>query len=302
MSHLDEFSLFPGQIIVFEGKLIDKNIIATKLYTSATLPQLDSAPNITVPLQILVASGPFTHLDTMSYEPLNDLLDYVSLHQPNFLFLIGPIMDASHDNVKNGDVAELFSLYHSRLLDTISQQLSHTKVFYISSSKDVFSIPVYPTPPPTYPEGQDKPKVTVLPDPSLLNINGCIMGITATDTLLHLGKKEISKSEGNRLGRLAGHLLQQCSFYPLYPPDPDVILDLNLWSQYTRLPVTPHILVTPSGLHHFIKVVEGCIVVNPERLAKGLVGGTFASIEVRPKVGEEKWSPSSHISVQIVKI
>jgi hypothetical protein len=56
------------------------------------------------------------------------------------------------------------------------------------------------------------------------------------------------------LGRIAGHILRQQSFYPLYPPAEEMNLDLELWARYASLEVTPHILILPSDLRCFIKV------------------------------------------------
>jgi len=57
------------------------------------------------------------------------------------------------------------------------------------------------------------------------------------------------------LGRIAGHILCQQSFYPLYPPAEEMNLDLELWARYASLDVTPHILILPSDLRCFIKVI-----------------------------------------------
>lgn len=32
----------------------------------------------------------------------------------------------------------------------------------------------------------------------------------------------------------------------------------------------------------FLQKVDGCVVVNPERLAKGLIGGTYARLIISP--------------------
>jgi DNA polymerase alpha subunit B len=58
----------------------------------------------------------------------------------------------------------------------------------------------------------------------------------------------------DRLGRIAGHILSQQSFYPLYPPAEEMNLDLELWAKYAALEVTPHILILPSDLRCFVKV------------------------------------------------
>lgn len=58
----------------------------------------------------------------------------------------------------------------------------------------------------------------------------------------------------DRLGRLASHLLQQQSFYPLYPPSKDMCIDHELLEQHGFIEYIPHILILPSTLRYFIKV------------------------------------------------
>lgn len=43
-------------------------------------------------------------------------------------------------------------------------------------------------------------------------------------------------------------------------------------------------------------------MVNPEKLGRGQVGGTFARIEVNAVSDGGVWNPETHVSVQIVKI
>jgi DNA polymerase alpha subunit B len=79
---------------------------------------------------------------------------------------------------------------------------------------------------------------------------------------------------------MSRHLLSQRSFYPLYPPDESVHLDVERWTDFAQMGCTPHILVLPSDLRYFIKDVDGTVVVNPEHLTKGHSGGTYARIQV----------------------
>lgn len=52
----------------------------------------------------------------------------------------------------------------------------------------------------------------------------------------------------------------------------------------------------------FFQNIYGCLVVNPEKLTKGQVGGNFARVEVRSALEGENWTPESHVLVQILKI
>jgi len=82
------------------------------------------------------------------------------------------------------------------------------------------------------------------------------------------------------MGRITRHLLSQRSFYPLYPPDESLPLDTEKLADHGQMDYTPHILIVPSDLRHFIKDVDGTVVINPERLTKGHSGGTYARIQI----------------------
>jgi len=74
-------------------------------------------------------------------------------------------------------------------------------------------------------------------DPCMLDIEGVIFGITSTDILFHLGKEEISfpPHSGDRLRRLANHLVQQRSFYPLYPPNFEMSIDYGVLEEFGQV-------------------------------------------------------------------
>ena len=94
-----------------------------------------------------------------------------------------------------------------------------------------------------------------------------------------------------RLGRLSEHLIQQRSFYPLFPgTNGSPQLDLRHSKKYA-LTKTPDILVTPSKLSHFVKSSQHgtaeCFCINPGQLVKGNNGGTFARVTVHPMPEQE---------------
>ena len=105
--------------------------------------------------------------------------------------------------------------------------------------------------------------------------------------------------------RRADHkpMVHVCSFYPLYPPAAGALLDSSL-ADKLHLPITPDILLLPSDLNPFAKLLPipfappqpadlalhaqgskraGQVVcVNPGRLTKGSGGGTFGCFQISP--------------------
>ncbi|KAL1460789.1 hypothetical protein WDU94_012738 [Cyamophila willieti] len=283
--------------------------IASKLYTDVTLPLPEAKPRLdsnTGSLSIFVSAGPYTQTDTLSYKPLEDLIALTVQQEPDVLILIGPLLDANHPLLHNGSLAETFEDFYIKLIDSIVQPLEKvkTQVIIVASYREATSPCRYPTPPPFCTTGLKRSKVTFMADPSTVDISGVILGVTSVDVLMHLGREEfaVAPTMSDRLSRLASHLIHQQSYYPLMPPNIELPIDMECWELYAQLPVTPHIMILPSDLRYFVKDLCGCVVINPERLSKGMVGGSFAKIEVKPVENNMIWSTNTHVNVQVVKI
>ncbi|KAG3134205.1 hypothetical protein PI126_g18802 [Phytophthora idaei] len=87
----------------------------------------------------------------------------------------------------------------------------------------------------------------------------------------------------HRLLRLCEQVVDQRSFYPMFPPPPnsEAPIDLRYMKQF-QFEQTPDILLFPSILNRFCGRVKDSICVNPGQLCKGESGGTFAHITILP--------------------
>jgi DNA polymerase alpha subunit B len=128
----------------------------------------------------------------------------------------------------------------------------------------------------------------------MFSINELLFAISTNDILFHLQREEITwkPANTNPPARLSSHLLAQRSFYPLFPPPPRESLPPGLNAvggsldvPHSRLAdlvgVTPDILVVPSMLGTFAKVVDGVVVVNPGSASKPRGAGTWVEIAVK---------------------
>nr|XP_016514768.1 PREDICTED: DNA polymerase alpha subunit B-like [Nicotiana tabacum] len=78
------------------------------------------------------------------------------------------------------------------------------------------------------------------------------------------------------------------SFYPLYPPAEGIPIDYSLAPEALQMSTVPDILILPSDLAHFVRVISlgerseeeevKCICVNPGRLSRGEGGGFFVEL------------------------
>lgn len=286
VSQLSRYSFFPGQSVLMEGtNPSGKSFIASSLIASSkkmTSANTTTTSQLHEDSAVFVAVGPFTTSDSDSYEPLEDFLKIVADEKPRVCLFLGPFIDAKNELILNnnfqmGDGTHdgLFTLLLDRIKRCMDSLGGICQAVLIPSARDVHHAFVYPQPP----YKTDQPLKSFW-DPSLLSIGGVLIGATSTDVLFHLGAEEISFPPGSsdRLARLCSHILAQNSFYPLHPASEDVNLDYSLYERHATLAQKPQILILPSELKQFIKDVNGCLCVNPGRLAKGKIGGSFAKI------------------------
>nr|XP_002723449.2 DNA polymerase alpha subunit B [Oryctolagus cuniculus] len=311
LSELKEYSLFPGQVVVMEGtNITGRKLVATKLYEGVPLPFYEPTEEDgdCEQTMVLVACGPYTTSDSITYDPLLDLITVINHDRPDVCILLGPFLDAKHEQVENCLLTSPFEDVFKQCLRTIIEgtRSSGSHLVFVPSLRDVHHEPVYPQPPFSYPElaQEDRKRVRFVSEPCSLSISGVIFGLTSTDLLFHMGAEEISSSSGtsDRFSRILKHILTQRSYYPLYPPQEGTAIDYENFYAYAQLPVTPDVFIVPSELRYFVKDILGCVCVNPGRLTKGQVGGTFGRLYLRrpPVGGEGRQSPCA--AVQVVRI
>ena len=279
------------------------------------------------PLSIFVAAGPYTTSDNLDFAPFQDLLAAVKRTRPDVVILNGPFIDANHPKVSSGecemegdagtesvDLETLFQInISSRIQELYADEADLPCQFVLLPSlQDAFHDFVFPQPPladrvsggiasPFFPderlfalaipgtagEAGGSKRVFCAPNPAVVRVNELSIGAITTDVLFHMSCEEVSVNTGNRLGRLCHYMLQQRSFYPLFPPPADgpggspSQLDFRHAERW-QMDHTPDILIAPSRLAYFAKEVDGCVCVNPGQLAKNLNGGTFAIVTVHP--------------------
>jgi DNA polymerase alpha subunit B len=109
------------------------------------------------------------------------------------------------------------------------------------------------------------------------------------------------------------------SFYPLYPAAPGACLDTTS-DAALALPRLPDLLLLPSDLAPFAKVVPACgpypgcavpgaepaaaavLAVNPGRLVKGSSGGTYAVLTAAPGAAAAPGGLAANCRVELVRV
>ncbi|CAB1455066.1 unnamed protein product [Pleuronectes platessa] len=312
LSELKEYSLFPGQVVVMEGmNTTGRKLVASKLYQSVPLPFYTPEMKMEMdeePMNVLVACGPFTTSDTLTFDPLLDLISIIVRDRPDVCLLLGPFVDSKHEQIEKAQVTETFEAIFSRCIESIVDGTKSVgcHLVFVPSQRDIHHHFIYPQPPFTLPNlSKDQAqRVTLVPDPCTLLIDGVTFGLTSTDILFHMGAEEISCGTGSdRFSRILKHILTQRSYYPLYPPVEEVNMDYEKFQSFGQMPLTPDLLIIPSELRYFVKDVVGCVCVNPGRLTKGQVGGTYGRLMIqRNATSEDGKRASPCLTAQVVKI
>lgn len=312
LSELKEYSLFPGQVVVMEGmNTTGRKLVASKFYEAVPLPFYSSNMKMETdeePLNVLVACGPYTPSDSLTFDPLLDLINVIVRDRPDVCLLLGPFVDSKHEQIEKAQVTETFENIFNRCIESIVDGTRSVgcQLVFVPSQRDIHHHFIYPQPPFSLPHinKEQAQRVTLVPDPCTLLIDGVTIGLTSTDILIHMGPEEISCGTGSdKFSRILKHMLTQRSYYPLYPPADEVNMDYEKFQSFGQMPLTPDILVVPSEMRYFVKDVVGCVCVNPGRLTKGQVGGTYGRLLIqRSPQSEDGKRESPCLTAQVVKI
>lgn len=84
-------------------------------------------------------------------------------------------------------LAERFEDYFERIIDGIMEPLAecNTQVMIVSSFRDATCDEIYPTPP--YSIRKSYRNLHLCMDPSVININGVVIGVTSVDVITQIG-------------------------------------------------------------------------------------------------------------------
>ncbi|KAI5781432.1 DNA polymerase alpha subunit B N-terminal-domain-containing protein [Geopyxis carbonaria] len=316
---LNSYAFFPGQLVGLRGTNASGSVFAvTQLLDPPPLPPAASSPAALAaiasrldgrPASLFIAAGPYTTDDNLSFEALSALCDKAAAQKPDVVILLGPFIDSDHPLIAAGDydlgddgddgaAATLDDLFRARIAPLINR-ISHSLVLLIPSQRDAVSRhPCFPQEPLKRKQLGLAGNVKALPNPSIFSINELVIAASSADVLFHLFRDEISHNPplANAPNRLTQHILQQRSFYPLFPPPASDSLPVGVGATSLDLPhvrladlvgVQPDLLILPGSLGAFANVVDGVVAVNPGPLSKRRGAGGYVEVAVgaHPVVG-----------------
>ncbi|KFY72064.1 hypothetical protein V499_07759 [Pseudogymnoascus sp. VKM F-103] len=268
------------------------------------------------PLNIIIGAGPYTTDDNLDFEPLHALCSQAADTYADALILVGPFLDTEHPLLASGDfdlppeaeadpdtttLKTVFRHLISRPLQSLAAANPSITILLIPSVRDAVSAhvswPQEPFPFPRKDLGLPK-QARVVGNPMTVSINEIVTGISSQDILSELRHEEVTggaPQAGGILARLPKYIIEQRHFFPLYPPvdrklllrtgtvegaPPGAMLDVSYLKLGEMLNVRPDLLIVPSALPPFAKVVESVLVINPGVVARRKAAGTFARVSV----------------------
>ncbi|KAK9856596.1 DNA polymerase alpha/primase associated subunit [Penicillium brevicompactum] len=275
------------------------------------------------PLNVMLAAGPYTADDNLDFEPLHELCQKAAENYADSVVLMGPFLDIEHPLLASGDfdlpdikgidpdtatLSVLFRHCISTPLARLAAAVPSITIVMVPSVRDSLSRHV------SWPQEQLPKKELGLPkqvrmvsNPVTLSFNEAVIGMCSHDVLSELRREEVlhgRPTEGNLLTRLPKYLVEQRHFFPLYPPTAranlprppyenglatGAMLDLPYMKLGEWWNVRPDILIVPSMLPPFVKVVDSVLVINPGTLSKRRAAGSYAQMAIHPRlVGEDE--------------
>lgn len=75
-------------------------------------------------MSLVIAAGPYTTSDNMAYEPLKDLITYISTYKPHIVIMTGPFLDSDHMKIKDNTMAETYKSFFDKLVDSLGDLIN----------------------------------------------------------------------------------------------------------------------------------------------------------------------------------
>ncbi|PBK97673.1 DNA polymerase alpha, subunit B [Armillaria gallica] len=304
-------SFFPGVLVALKGKnggggsFLASEILAPPPLRTRPAKFLSDPGFSESPFSMCIASGPYTSDSDLSFKPWRAFLPILKSKKPAVVLLIGPFIDASHPLLKMGAIDTTpLKLFHAQFTKPLRSYLDSSPgsiAILVPSVRDLVSFhAVYPQSEFSSEVSNGDSRIHLLPNPAQFSINNIKFAVTSVDVLFHLRKEELLKrgeeidsivpsshedTGTDSMANTCRHVLQQRSFYPLFPVPQELAHEVNLdvtHSQLLRLGesddgnVAPDVLIIPSRLKHFSKSLNTTSTLNPSFLSKG----TYAVLQV----------------------
>ncbi|KAG5920652.1 hypothetical protein E4U42_006137 [Claviceps africana] len=230
----------------------------------------------------------------------------------------------------------VFKYLFATALNRACSSNPHLTVILVPSTRDILAKHVS-WPQDTLPRKElGLPKsAKIVSNPMTLSMNETVVGISSQDILYELRSEELSMGGGGSGGggggpggggdlmsRLCRYLVEQRHYFPLFPPTErgrlprtgtesgvatGAVVDVAYLRLGEMVNVRPDVMVVPSSLPPFAKVVESVLAINPGSLSRRKGAGTYARMTLHAPPADTAGDMTSHKTydrarVEIVRI
>ncbi|KAH3685183.1 hypothetical protein WICPIJ_003844 [Wickerhamomyces pijperi] len=287
LTRLEKFEFFPGQIVCLKGK----NPTGQTFHVVEVLPPPILGPSVLGvdelvherDTDILVFKGPFTLNSELNFDIFTKATEDI-MNNCNSIVLMGPFIDFNNKAIKTGAIPEEFNsfktledIYIKVVLAALRKINQNIEIIVIPDVKDIVSrSSSYPQKP--YPKPKKFKNYRNFPNPALFQINDISIGVSNVDIFRNL-KDIIGKSSNpNRFERIVNYIIEQRKFFPLFPSlEPLDVPYLGL----TEFQSVPDVLILPSDLKPFAKIIKNVLVINPGSFIKPNNGGSYVRLSIQ---------------------
>ncbi|TBU18834.1 subunit B of DNA polymerase alpha [Ordospora colligata] len=278
MEHLHRYSVFPGQVVAVKGKNVGGDeIIVERLdcipVVDVNTTEASSSDNTFNNLRIVAFQGPYC-CELGGCEV--DVFEKVLAMEADILVLIGPFVKPINELDGKSPYGVLNDVFMPKVRRWLGKHLWR-KVILVPSIGDPTCLSVYPQ------EAIDfeEERVYCVSNPCEIFVNECLIAISSLDMPLEIcseeyfynsGKADVADVcgellfKGDRMDRLAHHLVFQRSFVPVFPSRSAV----SYFSpEGLMMGMAPDIYIVVSRLKGFCRRAGPSLVVNLGFVARG---------------------------------
>ena len=296
LEKIEQYSLFPGQIIMAKGLSDSLEFIVTELYTNTyTNPFANIPKTSNSKIMLGVVAGPFN--SPLSLEsPLLDFSVFLNflnqiVKEVNLLIIIGPIVDSENEIIKTGNI-NIPSLgindgSFEDIFNALNQYISNISthhncsIIYIPHIREMCH--VFPLPMPGLKESYQT-ACECPSSPAYLNIDGIDIDIVPYDIIHEIisGLVIRSKTLVNKISTALDSVFNQYCYMPIIPNSLPVE-----YSKYDKFCINriPQIFISTSKMAFKPDMIPGIITVKAPIFSEGNKKGNYVIINISKNQG-----------------
>ncbi|ODQ77951.1 hypothetical protein BABINDRAFT_163001, partial [Babjeviella inositovora NRRL Y-12698] len=322
LTQVPDYTFFPGQIVAFRGKnptgeaFVVASVLELPYLGAPACRAQDFAESLALndkALKVVVCAGPYTTTKDFDFVYLRALVEKLNNEiRPHTVIFLGPFIDITHPKIADGSIEvadaklapstldDVFRLVVSPILRSLHPKI---QAIVIPSTRDAASKHS------AYPQDSLDKKLLQLaqknikcyPNPAHFTMNEIHVGVSNNDVFRDLKDVVHGKFVSqNRFERVATQVIEQRRYYPVFPGgtktrvEEGVVehisgadLDMPYMGLSEMGEVTPDILIIPSELRFFAKVIKSVVVINPGCFMRPSSAGSYAVVSINPPVEGE---------------